>query len=279
MLFPPSSLLSAFIIVFFTPPFPPLSIFSLPPPWSPLGSLHILMLLSPLHSHCDSGGQACSNLSQMSLKNTGFLRRLLSPLTKRPIISLSNHRAGFWGLPARLHMHYSRRPSKTLLWVIYNDTRWLCCCQLLSPHRRQWLGSRPMAPVENTAVLHNIHCSCMDFVAQHAPEGTFSVLHVNAAPDLTRPSVQSPSRLSWGCFLSVMLSLGWGFHLGLADSRSLLRQKDITSLWGQLPSRLVTFTLLSTGQEAHGIQVQTNERQRRERRRKICTGHSAEGRR
>lgn len=103
-------------------------------------SPHVLMLLSPLHSHCDSGGQARSNLSQMSLKNTSFLRRLLSPLTKKPIISLSNHRADFWGLPARLHMHCSRQASKTLLSVIYNDMGWLCCCHLSSPHHRL-LGS------------------------------------------------------------------------------------------------------------------------------------------
>ena len=61
-----------------------------------------------------------------------------------------------------------------------------------------------------------------------------------------------------------MVGLGRGFHLGLADSRSLLRQKDIMSLWGRLPSRPVTFTLLSTGQEAYGKQVQTAARQRGE---------------
>lgn len=37
-------------------------------------------------------------------------------------------------------MHYSRRASKTPLWVIYNDTQWLCCCHLLSSHR-SLLGS------------------------------------------------------------------------------------------------------------------------------------------
>ncbi len=115
-------------------------------------------------------------------------------------------------------------------------------------------------------VLHNVLFLWMDLDFQHIsdPECTFSN-HMGACrrgSGSDQTSVQSPSGLSWGSILCVMVSLGWGFHLGLADSRSLLRQKDITSLWGRLPSRPVTFTLLSTGHKAHSIQVQTAVRQR-----------------
>lgn len=82
-------MLSDFIIVFFASLSFPLPFLSISPPRSP----HILMLLSPLRAGCDCGGQAPSNLSQMSLKNTGPLRRLLSPLTGRPIASLCDQEA------------------------------------------------------------------------------------------------------------------------------------------------------------------------------------------
>lgn len=73
--------------------FAPLSLFS----------PHILMLISPLCARRGCGGQASSNLSQMSLKNTGPLRRLLSPLTGRPVASLCNQEADLCGLTACLH--------------------------------------------------------------------------------------------------------------------------------------------------------------------------------
>lgn len=173
------------------------------------------MLLSPLHARCDSGGQAGSNLSQMSSKNTGFLRHLLSPLTMRPIISLSNHRADFWGLPARLHTHHSRRPSKALLWVIYNDTWWHCCCRLLSPHHRLLSGGSDPDPwhlLSQYRPSHNVHFSRTGLDSLHHPEGVLSVPTVNVAPDPSKLSIRAERHrpLCHGVFgLRLSFRTGW----------------------------------------------------------------------